>query len=154
MKISVLIPTKSSGDPLILEGLQYLERLRAPFSANPVFLNPKSQISEDQKKKRMELEGADLLEKSKSCFRVALSENGRQYSSVDFAKYLSQLMHRAPKVAFIIGGAFGLSKELLDSCDGQISLSPMTLPHRMAFLVLCEQIYRAHEILKGSPYHK
>lgn len=153
MKISILIPTKAN-DPLLLEGLQYLERLRTPFSATSIFLNPKSQISEDQKKKRMELEGIELINKSQSTFRVALTENGRQFSSVEFAKYLEQLMHRAPKVSFIIGGAFGLSDELLKTCDNKISLSPMTMPHRMAFLVLCEQIYRAHEILKGTLYHK
>lgn len=154
MKINILIPSKSSDDQLILEGKQYLERLRTPFSATPIFLNPKSQISEDQKKKRMELEGVELLDKSKSTYRIALSENGKLFSSDDFAKYLGQLTHRTSKVSFIIGGAFGLSDGLLSSCDSKISLSPMTMPHRMAFLVLCEQIYRAQEIIKGSPYHK
>lgn len=153
MKISILIPTKAN-DPLLLEGLQYLDRLRAPFSATAIFLNPKSQISEDQKHKRMELEGIELLNKSQSTYRVALTENGRQFTSAEFAKFFEQLMHRSPKVSFVIGGAFGLSEELLKTCDNKISLSPMTMPHRMAFLVLSEQIYRAHEIIKGSLYHK
>jgi 23S rRNA (pseudouridine1915-N3)-methyltransferase len=151
VKISVLIPSKSS-DVLLQEGLIYLNRLRAPIVASALFINPKSQIPEDNKKKRMELEGIELLDKSKNCFRIALTENGQKFSSPDFAKFLEKL--NRPKVAFIIGGAFGLSEELLKTCDYQISLSPMTMPHRMAFLVLCEQIYRAQEILKGSLYHK
>jgi 23S rRNA (pseudouridine1915-N3)-methyltransferase len=152
VKISVFLPSKSS-DSLTAEGIEYLDRMRSPFSAQAVFLSPKSQISEDHKKKRMELEGIELLEKSKATFRIALTENGKLYSSAEFAKYLGQLMHRAPKVSFIIGGAFGLSEEVLNSCE-KISLSPMTMPHRMAFLVLCEQLYRAQEIMKGTAYHK
>jgi 23S rRNA (pseudouridine1915-N3)-methyltransferase len=57
-------------------------------------------------------------------------------------------------LAFIIGGAFGLSKNLVEQCDETWSLSKLTLPHRMAYLVLCEQIYRASQILQGSKYHK
>lgn len=148
------MPTKSSSDPLILEAFKYLERVKSPIQATSVLLPSKSPIGEEQKKKRMELEGQELLKKSKSSFRIALHEEGQKLSSRDLAKYLAQLMHKEPKVAFIIGGAFGLSEELLLASDDRLSLSPMTMPHRMAFLFMCEQIYRANEILRGSPYHK
>ena len=57
-------------------------------------------------------------------------------------------------VSFVLGGAFGLSPRVLERAERRISLSPMTLPHEMARLVLAEQLYRAGTILRGEPYHK
>ncbi len=56
------------------------------------------------------------------------------------------------RICFIIGGAFGLDPELIKNADHVLSLSPMTLPHELARLVLVEQIYRAFTILRGEPY--
>jgi len=57
-------------------------------------------------------------------------------------------------VAFIIGGAYGLGEGVLARAQQELSLSPMTLPHQVARLVLSEQLYRAGTILRGEPYHK
>jgi len=57
-------------------------------------------------------------------------------------------------VAFIIGGAYGLGEGVLARAQQKLSLSPMTLPHQLARLVLSEQLYRAGTILRGEPYHK
>jgi 23S rRNA (pseudouridine1915-N3)-methyltransferase len=86
---------------------------------------------------------------------VALHRSGRLWASDELALYLSELALRAsPGVAFVIGGAFGLSDELLRRADHRLSLSAMTMPHELARLVLSEQIYRAGTILRGEPYHK
>jgi 23S rRNA (pseudouridine1915-N3)-methyltransferase len=58
------------------------------------------------------------------------------------------------EVAFLIGGAFGLSPDLIAEADRRLSLSGLTLPHEMARLVLAEQLYRAGTISRGEPYHK
>ena len=57
-------------------------------------------------------------------------------------------------VTFVIGGSLGLSGAVLQRANETLSLSDMTLPHRIARLVLLEQVYRAHKILFGEPYHK
>jgi len=86
---------------------------------------------------------------------VALHRDGRGWSSQRLASYLSELAVRAaPGAAFLIGGAYGLSPEVLANVRHQLSLSGFTLPHEMARLVLVEQVYRAGTIIRGEPYHK
>ena len=60
----------------------------------------------------------------------------------------------SPGAAFLIGGAFGLDRTLLRDATHRVSLSPMTMPHDLARLVLAEQLYRAGTIVRGEPYHK
>ena len=86
---------------------------------------------------------------------VALHRKGRAWSSEQLAAYLDGLASRAaPGVGFVIGGAFGLSDEVLGRATHLLSLSGMTLPHELARLVCTEQLYRAGTILRGEPYHK
>lgn len=154
MKILIAIPAKASKEEAIPIGLSYLDRLRLPLSAQASFLSPRKNIDERNKKKRIELESEDLMRASDRYFRIALTQDGQPYSSEGFADLITGLSHRTPRVAFLIGGAFGLSPGLIRSCDSLLSLSRMTLPHRLAFLVLCEQLYRASEMINHTPYHK
>ncbi len=86
---------------------------------------------------------------------VALTRVGRPHSSVALAKWLErQTWGPARGVHFLIGGAFGLEAGLREECDLSMSLSPFTLPHDLARLVLAEQLYRAGTILRNEPYHK
>jgi 23S rRNA (pseudouridine1915-N3)-methyltransferase len=84
-----------------------------------------------------------------------LNRDGESLSSVALARVLGQRgVEASPGITFVIGGAFGVDAELLRSADRRVSISPMTLPHEMARLVLAEQLYRAGTILRGEPYHK
>ncbi len=91
----------------------------------------------------------ELLDKEKG-FVVALTEEGQEMTSRQFAKKLSSI-HQ--KVTFVIGGPFGLTEELKQRADMLMSLSKMTFTHEMARLFLMEQIYRAVSIMKGRKYH-
>ncbi len=84
----------------------------------------------------------------------ALTRLGAAETSEAFARRLQEWRETARDVALIIGGAFGLDDAVLDRCETRIGLSPMTLPHEMARLLLLEQLYRADTILRGEPYHK
>jgi 23S rRNA (pseudouridine1915-N3)-methyltransferase len=154
MKILIVMPTKALKEVCIVEALAYLPRLRPPLQATALFTNPKSLFTEQRRLERIEAEGLELLQKTEGYFRIALGDNGRTYSSELFAAYLEKQALSQPKVAFIIGGAFGLSSQVLEKCQAQLSLSAMTLPHRLAFLILCEQLFRASEIIRGTAYHK
>ncbi len=86
---------------------------------------------------------------------VALTRTGRGMSSTDLAGYLQgHALHSTPEVCFVIGGAFGLGKGILDRAQRRWSLSEATLPHELARLVLAEQLYRAGTIIRNEPYHK
>jgi 23S rRNA (pseudouridine1915-N3)-methyltransferase len=86
---------------------------------------------------------------------VALTRTGSGMSSKKLARYLQRhAVRSSPGVAFVIGGALGLGSEVLERARISLALSPMTLPHEMARLVLVEQLYRAGTIVRGEPYHK
>ena len=87
--------------------------------------------------------------------RVAVTRSGRRMSSPELARWLERLVSGPePGVHFIVGGAFGLDAQLREECDLSLSLSPFTLPHDLARVVLTEQLYRAGTILRREPYHK
>jgi 23S rRNA (pseudouridine1915-N3)-methyltransferase len=85
----------------------------------------------------------------------SLTRDGKCMGSAELAEALSDLAVRGyPGAAILIGGAFGLSADLLERSTRRLSLSSLTLPHEIARLVLVEQLYRAGTILRGEPYHK
>ena len=86
------------------------------------------------------------------CRVVALSPEGRSIPTDAFADRLRNWSE--PLVAFVLGGPLGLDPAFRKTADATLSLSPMTLPHELARVVLAEQIYRAVTILHGVPYHK
>jgi 23S rRNA (pseudouridine1915-N3)-methyltransferase len=86
---------------------------------------------------------------------VALDERGKQYDSIAFSRKVASWMDQGMTgVAFIIGGADGLVPEVRDRAHALLALSKMTLPHRLARLVLAEQLYRACCIIRHVPYQK
>ena len=81
-------------------------------------------------------------------------ERGRAYDSRGFADFLEGLQHGGgSRLVFLIGGAYGFGESLRRRAAGTVRLSDMTLTHQFARVVAIEQIYRAHTILRGLPYH-
>lgn len=85
---------------------------------------------------------------------VACDVDGTRMTSEQFSAWLQAARERGRDVAFVIGGAFGLSDELRSRAATRLSLAPWTLPHELARLVLAEQLYRAGTLVRGEPYHK
>jgi 23S rRNA (pseudouridine1915-N3)-methyltransferase len=86
---------------------------------------------------------------------LALTREGKGMGSRELAGYLEgHAVRSSAGVAFVIGGAFGLSPSVLSRAQRRLSLSTFTLPHEMARLVLAEQLYRAGTVMRGEPYHK
>ena len=90
------------------------------------------------------------LEKERSAAVVVLSEEGRQFSSQEFAAKLGSFDR---KVVFVIGGPCGLAPEVKQRADLLWSLSKLTFTHELARLLLTEQLFRATNILHGGSYH-
>lgn len=157
MKIEIFIlgKTKSS---FIDQGVdEYLKRLKHYAKVSFKLLkqpkaSAKHQGSEEELKRR---EGQLILASvPANSFVVALDENGKQFSSTNFAKEINQWQVSGKKhISFVIGGAFGLSKDVMQRADHKISLSLMTFTHDMTRLFLVEQLYRGFTILAGEKYH-
>ncbi len=101
-------------------------------------------------------EGKSIIAKIPHGSRVvAMCIEGKMLSSEKLAEKISDYAaHGASSICFIIGGSFGLSDEVKAVADLRLSMSPMTFPHQLARVLLCEQIYRAFMINKGTKYHK
>jgi 23S rRNA (pseudouridine1915-N3)-methyltransferase len=86
---------------------------------------------------------------------IALDPKGDSLDSVSFSQKLMSLFEKqGSKLSFSIGGPDGLSPLLLQKASFRWSLSPLTFTHQLTRLILVEQLYRALQIAKGSPYHK
>ena len=83
-------------------------------------------------------------------FTCLLDVGGATYDSVGFSRFLEERRMSGQDLCFVIGGPYGLE---LPGVTHTISLGPMTLPHQLARVVVLEQLYRAHKILAGEPYH-
>ncbi|OPX27325.1 MAG: hypothetical protein B1H07_01880 [Campylobacteraceae bacterium 4484_166] len=88
--------------------------------------------------------------KLKMSFNIALDMRGKVVDSLEFSEYFQDQQN----VNFFIGGAYGFDDEFLRCCDAVVSLSSMTISHKIVPIVLCEQVYRAITIITNHPYHK
>lgn len=129
---------------------QYAKRLNWPVKM--VEVEEKKRVSGAELKK---LEGEKLLAAlPKSAMVIILDENGQSYSSEVFAKKLEGWMSDGRDLAFIIGGADGHDKSVLNRADVTLSLGQATWPHMLIRGLLLEQLYRAQSILNNHPYHR
>jgi 23S rRNA (pseudouridine1915-N3)-methyltransferase len=135
---------------------EFERRARRYFPLEVVEVKEKTAFRGRAPQQVMEEEGKRLLARVPTGAEVvALDRKGSQWSSERLAQYLEELAIRSsPGAAFLIGGALGLSGEVLDRASHRLSLSALTFPHELARLVVAEQLYRAGTILRGEPYHK
>lgn len=155
MKIKLIVVGKSDFD-FVKEGESVYEKRLIhylPFEklVLPDIKNPKNLSLEELKKKEGELILSKLTNQD---FLVLMDENGSQFSSTNFANWLEQKVNDGTRsMVFVIGGAFGFSKEVYERANQLISLSKMTFSHQIVRVIFLEQLYRAQTILKGEPYH-
>ena len=85
---------------------------------------------------------------------IALEPAGDAWTTEELAQHLERhMLHGTQALAFAVGGALGLPADVVKKAARRLSLSNLTLPHRLARVVLCEQLYRALSIIRGEPYH-
>ena len=116
----------------------------------PELRNTKS-LSEEQQKVT---EGELILKQIQpSDTVVLLDEHGREFRSIEYARWLTQKQQTVRRLVFVIGGPYGFSEAVYARANEKISLSKMTFSHQMVRLIFVEQLYRAFAILNNLPYH-
>lgn len=130
----------------------YVKRMRglANFSYEELVVKLKSNTPEATKKE----EGEQILRKCAGSDIYLFDERGKAYSSPEFARFFEkQGLSGTRSITLVIGGAYGFSDDVYAHAKGKISLSAMTFSHQLVRVLALEQIYRAHTIIKGLPYH-
>ena len=145
---TILILVGKTTDKHFQAGISdYVERIGHYM---PFELVTKSLTEEQQKT----AEGELILKQIQSSDTVVLlDEHGREFHSIEFARWLEQKRNTARRLVFVIGGPYGFSQAVYARANEQLSLSKMTFSHQMIRLVFTEQVYRACTIIKGEPYH-
>lgn len=155
MNIKLIVIGKSE-EKYLREAVEiYLKRLTHYINFEIVVLpdvkNAKNMSVAELKDKEAEL---ILKHSAKADKVVLLDEKGKEYSSVEFSKYITKQMNASVKtLAFVVGGAFGFSEKVYSQANEKLSISKMTFSHQMIRLLFVEQLYRAFTIIKGEPYH-
>ena len=137
----------------------------APRTLEPALADYEGRLVHQCKLEKVELpeaRGSDALARERDAalqkldgFQIlSLCVEGQAWSTERWAKELETWRRDSLNVGFVIGSADGLHPDLVGKSRWKVSLGPVTLPHTMARLILLEQLYRAHTILLGLPYHR
>jgi len=151
MQLEILAIGRARASPERELDQTYAERIRWPLKLRE--LEEKRPLPPADLQAR---ESALLLDAlARDAAVVALDETGKALSSQQFAEQLGRWQDDGRAiVAFVIGGADGLTREVRDRADLVLSLGRQTWPHMLVRAMLAEQIYRAQQILAGHPYHR
>lgn len=132
---------------------EYKKRLPRNFTFEFIYVSPSSNSSNSEM--RMREEGSRLIQIiPKQAYLVSLEVSGKPLSTDELVRKIAYFQEESPKVAIVIGGADGLSKNVVNQSKESWSLSALTLPHQVVQVVLAEQIYRGWSILQRHPYHR
>lgn len=159
MNISIITVGKLK-EKYLKQGIdEYLKRLTAYAKVEVIEVADEKapeELSDLEMLQVKQKEGERILAKiGQDAHVLALAINGKMQSSEELADSLDKLAtYGKSKIAFVIGGSLGLSDDVLNRANEQLSFSKMTFPHQLMRLILVEQIYRAFRINRGEPYHK
>lgn len=154
MKIKVLSLIRRQGDEFRKAESDYLKRISAwvPIELEDIRREPEREDQRKSNEKDLKKISRRLTPDAELVF---LSDKGSAYDSEGLSKWLEgKLLEGKRELVFVIGGPSGLSSDQLPQRTTLISLSKLTLPHKMVRVLLLEQLYRSLAILKNHPYHK
>ncbi len=153
MKITIISIGKFENSPHRLAFENYLKRMKWDIELKELELKNAHNLSVDKIK---EGEGKLIAKAIKSgSLVIALDEKGKEFTSQNFAKLIADFAVKGDShLTFLIGGANGLSSDIVGEAKLKIALGLMTFPHLMVRTMLMEQLYRAQSIIAGHPYHK
>jgi 23S rRNA (pseudouridine1915-N3)-methyltransferase len=152
----LLLQIDKTQDSYLNEGIEiYTKRLKNYTALEIATINVPKNVRQksinEQKTEEAKLIFSQILADD---FLILLDENGTEFTSEGFSKFILQKQNASVKrLVFIIGGPFGFSEEIYKRSNYKIALSQLTFSHQMVRLFFLEQLYRAFTILKGEKYH-
>lgn len=158
MQITIVVVGKIKEKYLTMGIAEFVKRL-TPYCRLTIIEVDEERMpdnpSDADKSKVLLREGERMMKQIKDgTHLIVLDVVGKQASSEELAEKMNSLGLRGKSnITFVIGGAFGLSPELVKAADETLSFSKMTFTHQMIRLLLVEQIYRGFKINRGEPYH-
>jgi len=155
MRITLLQIDKTQ-DKYLTEGIEiYTKRLRNCATVELMTISvPKTVRLRTFNEQKMEEAKLIFGQITTDDFLILLDDKGKEYSSIDFSKFIAQKQNASTKrLVFLIGGPFGFDQSIYERSNFKISFSKMTFSHQMIRLFFLEQLYRAYTILKGEKYH-
>ena len=141
--------------PWELDGINYyIKQLKNKININ--FINIKGQQHPKRSIEEVLILESDYILKKipDDSFLISWDSSGDRVDSKEFSKVIENSMTNNLKLCLLIGGSFGLNKNILKNSQRVLSASNFTFPHRLFRIILIEQIYRAFSIINNSPYHK
>jgi len=141
--------------PWELDGINYyIKQLKNKININ--FINIKGQQHPKRSIEEVLILESDYILKKipDDSFLISWDSSGDRVDSKEFSKVIENSMTNNLKLCLLIGGSFGLDKNILKNSQIVLSASNFTFPHRLFRIILIEQIYRAFSIINNSPYHK
>lgn len=118
-------------------------------------ITPRVKIETEEREVRLKREEETLRRYiGERDFLVVLDERGKSFNTIELTNFISQSLEIHQSLCLVVGGPFGISENLKKQARELLSLSPLTLNHEIALLVLFETLYRCLSILKKIPYHK
>ena len=155
MKISVIAVGKKPPKWIQAGVAEYSKRLEREYQLKVIEIVNSLSGSAADKNLRIQKEGDAMLAKTKlRDYVIALDERGARVSTLNLASKLESYKIQGRDLVFLIGGADGLHKSCFERSQETWSLSDLTFPHALVRVILIEQLYRAHSILTGHPYHR
>ena len=158
MNINIICVGKIKEDYFLKATAEFEKRLSRFCTLNIINLPDRSipdNASPAEEQIVLKKEGEEILKKiGKSDIVVAMCIEGKQFSSQELAGKIADFQMQSSTIDFVIGGSLGLSDEVKKRANLKLSMSKMTFPHRIARLMLEEQIYRAFKINANETYHK
>ena len=153
MQIKLIVVGKTKNKELIILIEKYVKRINFFNNFKIIEVNS-SKTKKNNASEIKKFESENILKKiKKNDLLFLLDEKGKNYDSRKFAEFLKIKFQESKTIVFVIGGAFGFSKDLYCKSVGLISLSRMTFSHQIIRLFFTEQLYRAFTILNNHPYH-
>lgn len=131
---------------------EYIKRIKKYNNIEIIEIKDEGLVEE---KKAIELEGEKIKKHlTNKEYIITLEIEGKQMSSLEFANRLERIQIENSNIVFIIGGSYGLSKDILEKSNLHLSFSKMTFPHQLFRVILLEQIYRSFKVINNERYHK
>ena len=154
MKLHILAIGNKMPDWVTAGFMEYSQRMPREIPVHLVEIKPEKRGTKQTERLLLAESARIRAALPSTCYIVVMDEQGEQLTTKILAEALINWMRKGMDIAFVIGGADGLHRDVKSMANEVLALSKLTLPHGLARILLAEQLYRALSIIRQHPYHR